>query len=133
VDRSDDPDRDSTQNDRYAARAELGRRAERLVGEYLIAQGFAVLGRNVRVGRLEIDLIARRSNLIVFCEVRARLHDRFVAPAASIDGRKIARVRRAAAAWLRSERPGAADVRFDAASVIFDRPGGRVEYFEGAF
>jgi putative endonuclease len=129
VARTDDPNR----NDRNAARAELGRRAEQLVGEYLVAAGFVLLGQNVRVGRLEIDLIARRARLIVFCEVRARMHDRFVAPAASIDGPKIARVRRAAAAWLRAERPGAVDVRFDAASVIFDRPGGRVEYFEGAF
>jgi putative endonuclease len=114
-------------------RAALGRRAEALVGEYIAAQGFVILGRNVRVGRLEIDIIARRRDLIVFCEVRARSHDRFVAPAATIDHHKIARVRRAAALWLRTEGPGAVDVRFDAASVVFDTPEGRVEYYEGAF
>ena len=66
-------------------RAELGRRAERLVAEYLQARGFQIVGQNVRVGRLEIDLIARRRELLVFCEVRARRHDRLVAPAATID------------------------------------------------
>jgi putative endonuclease len=116
-----------------ARAAELGRCAETLVSESLLAQGFVLLGRNVRLGRLEIDIIARRDDLIVFCEVRARAHDRFVAPASTIDRGKIARLRQAAAAWLRDNRPGHVDVRFDAASVIFDRPGGRIEYFRGAF
>jgi Holliday junction resolvase-like predicted endonuclease len=77
--------------------------------------------------------VARRLDLFVFCEVRARTHDRFVAPAATIDGRKIARLRRAAAQWLRLHRPGSVDVRLDAASVVFDTPNGRLEYYEGAY
>lgn len=114
-------------------RAELGRAAETLVAEHLASQGFAVLGRNVRLGRLEIDIIARRGALIVFCEVRARTHDRFVAPAATIDHRKVARLRRAAGQWLKQTRPGPVDVRLDAAAVVFDTPAGRVEYYEGAY
>jgi putative endonuclease len=114
-------------------RAQLGRLAEGRVAEHLVAQRFAIVGRNVRVGRLEIDIIARRGQLLVFCEVRARAHDRFVAPAATIDARKIARLRSAAAQWLRQNRPGGVDVRFDAAAVVFDTPQGRVEYYEGAY
>jgi putative endonuclease len=115
------------------ARASLGRAAEDLVAEHLAAAGFSLLGRNVRVGRLELDIIAQRHGLIVFCEVRARAHDRFVAPAATMDARKVARVKAAAAQWLRTERPRRADVRFDVASVVFDVPGGRIDYYEGAY
>jgi putative endonuclease len=115
------------------ARAALGRAGEQLAAERLVAQGFVVLGRNVRVGRLELDVIAQRKGLVVFCEVRARSHDRFVAPAATMDARKIARVRSAAAQWLRDHYPGRVDVRFDVAAVVFDVPGGRVEYYEGAY
>jgi putative endonuclease len=104
-----------------------------LVAERLTREGFTLLGRNVRVGRLELDLIARRQQLLVFCEVRARTHDRFVAPAATMDFRKVGRVRQAAARWLQQHRQGSVDVRFDVAAVIFDTPGGRVEYYEGAF
>lgn len=107
--------------------------AETRVAEHLIAQRFAIVARNVRVGRLEIDIIARRGSLLVFCEVRARTHDRFVAPAATIDAHKIARLRKAAALWLRSNSPGGVDVRFDAAAVVFDTPEGRIEYYEGAY
>ena len=118
---------------RPTTRAEVGRAAEDLVAKRLEAFGFKVLGRNVRLGRLELDLIARSRDLLVFCEVRARMHDRFVAPAATMDPRKVARVRRAAAQWLREQRPGDVDVRFDVAAVIFDVPGGRIEYYEGAY
>ena len=114
-------------------RAALGQRAEALAARHLVAQGFVVLGRNVRIGRLELDIVAQRGGLIVFCEVRARSHDRFVAPAATIDSRKIARLRRAAAQWLRLNRPGRVDVRLDAAAVVFDTPEGRLEYYEGAY
>jgi putative endonuclease len=114
-------------------RALLGRAAEDLVAKRLIAAGFSLVGRNVRVGRLELDLIAQRAGLIVFCEVRARAHDRFVAPAATMDPRKVDRVKAAAAQWLRAARPARLDVRFDVAAVVFDVPGGRVDYYEGAY
>jgi putative endonuclease len=114
-------------------RAALGRLAEALAAKHLVDQGFVILGRNVRFGRLELDIVARRARLVVFCEVRARMHDRFVAPAATIDRRKIDRLRRAAAQWLKLHRPGNVDVRLDAAAVVFDRPGGRLEYYEGAY
>ncbi len=115
------------------ARAALGQRAEALVAEHLERQGFAIVARNVRVGRLELDIVARKHQLMVFCEVRARSHDRFMAPAQSIDPGKVARVRRAAAQWLRETKPATSEVRFDAAAVVFDQPEPRLTYYEGAF
>ena len=115
------------------ARAALAQRAEALVAAHLEQHGFRVTGRNVRVGRLEIDIIARRHDLVVFCEVRGRSSDAFMAPAASIDARKVERIRRAAATWLRGARLGPVDVRFDAAAVVFDQLEPRIDYYEGAF
>ena len=39
---------------------------------YLEARGWRILGRNVRVGRGELDLIARRGCVLAFVEVKAR-------------------------------------------------------------
>jgi putative endonuclease len=103
------------------------------VAAHLEQQGFAIVDRNVRVGRLELDIIARKRQLLVFCEVRARSHDRFMAPAQSIDARKVARVRQAAAQWLKSAKLRTTDIRFDAAAVVFDEPEPRLTYYEGAF
>lgn len=119
--------------DQRDARATLGRRAEDLACAHLVEAGFAIVGRNVRVGRLELDVIGRRGRLVVFCEVRARSSDRIMTPAQSIDRRKIAHVRQAATLWLRGAKQGAVQVRFDVASVLFDVEGGRLNYLEGAF
>ncbi len=115
------------------ARAGLGRRAEALVASHLQRNGFQLIARNLRVGRLEIDIVARRRDLVVFCEVRGRTSDAFMSPAQSIDTRKVERIRRAAATWLRQAKLGGVDVRFDAAAVVFDREEPRIEYYEGAF
>lgn len=111
----------------------MAARAEAMAVNHLVALGFEIVGRNVRVGRDEIDVIARRGRLLVFCEVRARRSDAHVAPFDTMDGNKVMRVRRAAAAWLAAQDGPASDVRFDAASVVFDRPEGRMDYLEGAF
>jgi len=94
--------------------------------------GFRICGRNVRVGRLELDVIARQGSLVVVCEVRSRTSARPVFPAETISGKKLARVRRATATWLRREKLGRVHARIDAAAVVFDGPGGepRVEYYE---
>jgi putative endonuclease len=82
---------------------------------------------------LEIDLIAQYGGLVVFCEVRSRSDARFISPAHTITPLKISRLRQAAAMWLRASSLGYVDVRFDVASVVFDVPGGRLDYYEGAF
>lgn len=114
-------------------RAALGARAEQLACDHLERRGFAIVARNVRVGRLELDVIAHRGSLLVVCEVRSRRSDRVMTPAQSVDFRKVAHVREATLRWLRETRPGTSQLRFDVASVVFDTPEGRLNYLEGAF
>lgn len=115
-----------------AARTTLGARAESIVAGKLEAEGFAILGRNVRVGRDEIDIVAKRGGLLVFCEVRSRSGMPTFSPAETITHAKRMKVRRAAAAWLRANG-GASEIRLDAAAVSFP-PGGKpvIDYFEDA-
>jgi putative endonuclease len=103
-----------------------------LVAAWLEERGFEICGRNVRVGRLELDVIARRGSLLVVCEVRSRRSARPVFPAETIGPQKLARVRRATAMWLRQQKLGPVRARIDAAAVVFDGPGGtpRIEYYE---
>lgn len=111
----------------------LGVVAETLVCAHLEARGYSIVGRNVRVGRLEIDIIARLGTLMVFCEVRARRNSRWLTPAQSIDPGKVRRIRQAAAIWLKDVRPSTTQVRFDAASVVYDKAEPTLDYFERAF
>jgi putative endonuclease len=58
-------------------RSQLGKQAEKKVGDYLQRQGFKILEYNYRKKHGEIDLIANKANLLVFVEVKMRQHAHF--------------------------------------------------------
>lgn len=115
------------------ARQQAGARGEQLVARRLENEGYQLLGCNVRVGRLELDVIAARGRLVVFCEVRSRHSRAFLDPIETIDRAKVSRVRKAAAQWLSSQQLRFDEIRFDAASVLLDGPEPQIDYFEAAF
>jgi putative endonuclease len=119
------------------ARQALGARAETAVAAYLAAQGMEILARNARVGRLELDVIAREGVVIAVVEVRTRGAGSYVRALDSIDAGKRARVRRAGERlWHArfSKMRGVERMRFDVASVTFS-PNGEalVEHVKAAF
>lgn len=116
-----------------SARQLLGQHGEDLVAAHLEREGFAILARNVRVGRLELDLVAMRKRMVVICEVRTRFTDSLLDPIETIDAAKVERVRRAAAQWLAAKRLPIDEIRFDAASVVLDGDAPSIRYFEEAF
>ncbi len=83
----------------------------------------------MRVGRYELDIIARCGALIIICEVRARSRAD-IAPAATIDQKKLRKLRAGAARWIASQRLGKVDVRIDAAGVVLSAEGFDIEYYE---
>ncbi len=81
-----------------ASTRELGLAAEALVARALEAAGWSIIGRNVRAGRLEIDLLAVDPGppaRLVAVEVRSRRRRDFGLPEETVDGRKLARLRAA--------------------------------------
>jgi putative endonuclease len=116
-------------------RAALGRRAEVAVSDYLFAQGFAVLGRNVRLGPLELDVVARKGPLVVVVEVRTRRPGAIVSAFASVTPTKRARVMRAAQRLWRARiafMGGVERMRLDVAAVTFVGGETHIEYAPGA-
>lgn len=94
--------------------------------------GFDLVGRNWRSPERELpgelDVIARRGDLVVFCEVKAR--GRSGRAWWAVREEKQARVRSLAAVWLRSSGlDGEVDVRFDVIAI----DGVRLEHYEAAF
>jgi putative endonuclease len=113
-----------------------GGAAERAVAELLTARGFQIVALNLRLSYLELDVVARRGDLVVVVEVRSRASASWTSGFGSIDGRKRYRVRLAGQRlWSRRYRgdPSVNRLRFDAASVVFGPEGPRVEYVEAAF
>lgn len=116
-------------------RTARGRAAELAVADYLCLEGFSILGHNVRVGHLELDLVGRLRDLIVVVEVRTRGPGSLQLPFESIGPAKRARIRRAVDRLWRKRLAAIPDierVRIDAAAVSFVGGQTHVEYVRGA-
>jgi putative endonuclease len=118
--------------DQTDPRRTLGEYGERLAARYLTDHGLAVIDRNWRCARGEIDLVARDGDCLVFCEVKTRRSERFGTPVEAVDWRKTAKLRRLAAAWLQAhdEHPGR--IRIDVIGILrpVDGPA-RVRHVQG--
>jgi putative endonuclease len=101
-----------------AAKDLLGRRGEDLAAAFLTEAGYLVVDRNWRCSQGEIDIVASDGAETVFVEVKTRSSVAFGHPFEAITARKLARLRRLAAAWC-AENPGDhRNIRIDAISVI---------------
>jgi putative endonuclease len=89
-----------------------GLSAESRAAAYLMAKGYRILAKRFRTPYGEIDLVARKRNLVAFIEVKARAS--LDEAAYAVTPRQQARIIAAAQAWLMAH-PEHADfeLRFD--------------------
>lgn len=107
----------------------IGNLGEALAVKYLKSKGFLVLHRNFLRPFGEVDIVAQRAGVIHFVEVktvaREMLNNRVSCemewnPAERVDGRKLARVRRAGETYLSLHGLSDMDRQIDAAIVSVD-------------
>ena len=90
-----------------------GLSAESRAAVYLMAKGYRILAKRFRTPYGEIDIVARRRNLVVFVEVKARAS--LDEAAYAVTPRQQVRIIDAAQAWLMAHPEHANfDLRFDA-------------------
>lgn len=112
-----------------------GSKAEAFVASYLKDEGLVIWGVNVRLGYLELDIVAIDGKQVVVVEVRARRAESFSTPLGSLSPTKRYRLKCAGERlWARHFRYDAAveRLRFDLAAV-YDRgsAGLSIEYVRG--
>ncbi|MGB6351618.1 MAG: YraN family protein [Pseudolabrys sp.] len=107
----------------------VGISAESRAAAFLIAKGFRILARRWRSPLGEIDIVARRRQLLVFAEVKARAT--LDEAAESVNERQRRRIAAAAAVWLAANPDqNFRDIRFDAILVA---PGKIPRHIPAAF
>lgn len=120
---------------RRRSRNELGTEGERRAADHLAARGYRIVGRNVRAGGVEMDLIARRGDLVVFVEVKTRRSGGHGTGEDAVDARKRARLVCGATAWMHQQPRGIRRARFDVmvCECSWDERDWRLRHLEGAF
>jgi putative endonuclease len=97
----------------------LGQTGEDLAVRYLLDRGMEVIERNWRCEHGEVDVVALDGDYLVICEVKTRRSLAFGEPVESVTRAKEARLRRLAAAYVRSHETGSARVRIDVLGILF--------------
>jgi len=100
---------------------EKGRRGEDFAAAFLFAQGYRILDRNWRIKSGEIDIIAEKSGVLVFCEVKSRSNLRCGSGAEAVNFRKQRQIINTAMRYLQKYRLNNHSCRFDVIE-IFDNP-----------
>ena len=115
----------------------LGRWGEDRAARLLEGKGWRILARNYRFGRREVDLVARRGDVVAFVEVKTRAGPGYGSPLEAITRLKRREVEAVAEQFLTVHRLRHLCVRFDAVAVRVFREGGgaaaRVEHVEDAW
>ncbi len=100
---------------------ELGAQGENLVIKYLEKNGYGILGRNVRYGRLEVDIIGQKGDLIVFFEVKTRFSDSLVEAELALKNAQIQRLKRAMMIYSEERGVDIDCLRLDFVALFIDK------------
>ena len=95
----------------------LGTIGEDAAAKFLESNGYEIVARNFRIRSAEIDIIARRENVIVFVEVKARSSIRHGLPVEAVNFRKQKKIIEAAAVFLQDENFCDCACRFDVVEI----------------
>ena len=109
---------------------EQGSHYETMAAEYLKNKGYEIISQNFFSKNGEIDIIAKDTDTLVFCEVKYRSNARYGLPEEAVDYRKQDKIRKTAAYYLyRNNFPVETRVRFDVIAVL----GEKITHIEDAF
>ncbi|QGQ19672.1 YraN family protein [Cellulomonas sp. JZ18] len=110
----------------------VGRYGEDVAARFVTEAGWRVLDRNWRCPEGELDIVALDGDELVAIEVKTRRSARYGHPAEAVTARKLARLRRLTAAWLRAHDAPVRSVRVDVVAVTLPARGrAHVEHLVG--
>lgn len=111
---------------------ELGKIGEELAAQHLLATGYEILIRNYQYDRAEVDIIAKKDNLMVCVEVKTRNSDFFGDPQTFVTPSKIKQIVKAMNSYL-EENEIELETRFDIIAVLKNKAIEQITHYEDAF
>jgi len=109
-------------------RAIKGKEGEEEVARFLRENGYDLLERNFRFSHKEVDIIARKEDIIVFVEVKLRDSERYGSGLEAVTEKKKRNII-SVARYFMNKRKLDLNVRFDVASVEYSG----IRYIPDAF
>jgi putative endonuclease len=113
--------------------SELGKKGEDFAADHLQKQGYSILARNFRFGKIaEIDIVAMKGKEIVFVEVKTRASNYLNKASIMVPRQKQRQIMKAASHFLTSKNIDL-EWRFDIFSIVMGNQKTTFEHIEDAF
>ncbi len=112
--------------------SELGKAGEEESVRFLKKNGLKILERNVKVGRKEIDLIAKDGDEIVFVEVKTCRNENGIYPEDKVNYKKQKNIKKAAHQYIFRYLPQTKYYRFDIIAITWE-PSVSIRWIKNAF
>ena len=110
----------------------LGKKGEDLAVAFLIKKGYAILERNYRYQKAEVDILAKKDQTLAVIEVKTRSTTDFGNPQDFVKPKQIERLVNAVDAYITSNLLDL-EVRFDIIAIVRSGDKYDIEHLENAF
>ena len=114
------------------AHIKLGKEGEDIATKFLLSKNHKILARNWRISHLELDIVTKFEDLIIFVEVKTRSNSAFGMPETFVTHKKQKHIAKAAQAYLNKYKIKS-EIRFDIISIILNEKHRKLKYIKGAF
>lgn len=111
---------------------EKGLKGENIACEYIIDRGYQILERNFRLKTGEIDIIAKKGDLLVIIEVKTRSNINYGYPYESVNRKKQIKIINTALYYVKLYGLKNTQLRFDVIEVYLGKEN-KVNHYENAF
>lgn len=111
---------------------ELGGKGEALAVDFLLKNAYEIIERNFRFGKAEVDIIARKENILAIIEVKTRSTVNFGNPQDFVKPKQIHRLVKAVDEYITLKQLEV-EVRFDIIAIVKQKNVFKIEHLENAF
>ncbi|WP_418602266.1 YraN family protein [Hwangdonia sp.] len=111
---------------------ELGKKGEQLAVDFLLKNGYDIIERNYRFDKAEVDIIARKKDVLAIIEVKTRSTTDFGNPQDFVKPKQIQRLVKAVDEYV-TVNDLDVEVRFDIVAIVKEKNSYSIEHLKNAF
>lgn len=111
---------------------ELGKKGEQLAVDFLLKNNYEIIERNYRFDKAEVDIIAKKNDILAIVEVKTRSTTDFGNPQDFVKPKQIQRLVKAVDEYVQVNKLDV-EVRFDIIAIVKEGNSFKIEHLENAF
>jgi len=111
---------------------ELGKKGEQLAVDFLLKNNYEIIERNYRFDKAEVDIIAKKNDILAIIEVKTRSTSDFGNPQDFVKPKQIQRLVKAVDEYVTTNDLDV-EVRFDIIAIVKEGNRYNIEHLENAF